>query len=159
MTAWSLRLTEARSGLDVTIELLEKKRRRTSRSCATCWPNRARCPRFMPYGRGRKSRVQSRLPWCPRVGGSAAPSRECDADAATGGLGVGVCARTDVGRQSSPIFDLGVFYGPGARMLFPIGWLAGSVIGKVLPQDLAALTEGCIAIRQQGACTLRFEAK
>lgn len=63
------------------------------------------------------------------------------------------------GGSPSPIFDLGVFYGPGARMLFPIGWLAGSVIGKVLPQDLAALTEGCIAIRQQGACTLRFEAK
>lgn len=61
------------------------------------------------------------------------------------------------GGNPAPIFDLGVFYGPGARLLFPIGWLAGSVIGKVVPQELDALAKACGTIRKNGACVLRLE--
>ncbi|QIN67934.1 hypothetical protein SBC1_79810 (plasmid) [Caballeronia sp. SBC1] len=61
------------------------------------------------------------------------------------------------GGNPAPIFDLGVFYGPGARMLFPIGWLAGSVVGKVPPQELAGLAQACGAIRKSGSCVLCLE--
>ena len=61
------------------------------------------------------------------------------------------------GGNPDPIFDIGLFYGPGARMLFPIGWLAGSVVAQVRPEDRAALAEACGKIRRAGACEITFE--
>lgn len=60
------------------------------------------------------------------------------------------------GGNPAPIFDLGVFYGPGARLLFPIGWLAGSVVAEVRPEDKAALATACGIIRRGGACEITF---
>lgn len=60
------------------------------------------------------------------------------------------------GGGPDPVFDIGLFYGPGARMLFPIGWLPGSVVGHVAPDGLEALARACGAIRRAGACTIRF---
>ena len=61
------------------------------------------------------------------------------------------------GGNPDPIFDIGLFYGPGARMFFPIGWLAGSVVAQVRPEDRAALAEACGRIRRTGACDITFE--
>ncbi len=60
------------------------------------------------------------------------------------------------GGNPDPIFDIGLFYGPGARMFFPIGWLAGSVVAQVRPEDRAALAEACGRIRRSGACDITF---
>jgi hypothetical protein len=60
------------------------------------------------------------------------------------------------GGNPDPIFDIGLFYGPGARMLFPIGWLAGSVVAQIRPDDLAGLAEACNRIRRSGACDVVF---
>jgi hypothetical protein len=60
------------------------------------------------------------------------------------------------GGNPDPIFDIGLFYGPGARMFFPIGWLAGSVVAQVIPEDRAALAEACGRIRRSGACEITF---
>lgn len=60
------------------------------------------------------------------------------------------------GGNPDPIFDIGLFYGPGARMFFPIGWLAGSVVAQVRPEDRAALAEACTRIRRAGACDVTF---
>ncbi len=60
------------------------------------------------------------------------------------------------GGNPDPIFDIGLFYGPGARMLFPIGWIAGSVVAQVRPEDREALAGGCGRIRQSGACEITF---
>ena len=60
------------------------------------------------------------------------------------------------GGSPDPVFDIGIFYGPGARMLFPIGWLAGSVVAQVWPQDRAALADACGRIRRSGACDVTF---
>ncbi len=60
------------------------------------------------------------------------------------------------GGNPNPIFDIGLFYGPGARMLFPIGWLAGSVVAQVRPEDRAALADACGRIRRFGACDISF---
>lgn len=61
------------------------------------------------------------------------------------------------GGNPDPIFDIGLFYGPGARMLFPIGWLAGSVVAQVRAEDRAAMAEACGKIRRSGACEITFE--
>ena len=60
------------------------------------------------------------------------------------------------GGNPDPIFDIGLFYGPGARMLFPIGWLAGSVVAQVLAEDRASLSAACALIRRSGACDITF---
>jgi hypothetical protein len=61
------------------------------------------------------------------------------------------------GGGPDPVFDLGLFYGPGARLLFPIGWLPGSVVARAEePGAVAALARACGAIRRSGACTIRF---
>ncbi len=60
------------------------------------------------------------------------------------------------GGNPDPIFDIGLFYGPGARMFFPIGWLAGSVVAQVRPDQRAALAEACGRIRRGGACEILF---
>jgi len=60
------------------------------------------------------------------------------------------------GGNPDPIFDIGIFYGPGARLLFPIGWLAGSVVARVRDDDRAALAGACGRIRSNGACAVTF---
>lgn len=60
------------------------------------------------------------------------------------------------GGNPDPIFDIGLFYGPGARMLFPIGWLAGSVVAQIRPEDRSALADACGRIRRSGACDITF---
>jgi hypothetical protein len=60
------------------------------------------------------------------------------------------------GGNPHPIFDIGLFYGPGARLLFPIGWLAGSVVAQVRPEEREALAAACGAIRKHGACEITF---
>ncbi len=61
------------------------------------------------------------------------------------------------GGSPEPIFDIGLFYGPGARMFFPIGWLAGSVVAQVRAEDRTALADACGRIRRTGACDISFE--
>ena len=60
------------------------------------------------------------------------------------------------GGGPDPVFDIGLYYGPGARCLFPIGWQAGSVVARVAPSDLAELAAACGRIRRGGACTVTF---
>lgn len=60
------------------------------------------------------------------------------------------------GGNPDPIFDIGLFYGPGARMFFPIGWLPGSVVAQTRPEDRAALADACGRIRRTGACEITF---
>ncbi len=58
------------------------------------------------------------------------------------------------GGGEAPVFDIGLFYGPQARLFFPVGWITGSVVGRVA--DVAALAAGCAAIRRGGQATLLF---
>lgn len=60
------------------------------------------------------------------------------------------------GGNPHPIFDIGLFYGAGARLLFPIGWLAGSVVAQVRPEERDAFAAACGVIRRHGACEVTF---
>lgn len=60
------------------------------------------------------------------------------------------------GGNPNPIFDIGLFYGQGARLLFPIGWLAGSVVAQVPEAERSHFAEACGRIRRSGACEVVF---
>jgi len=56
----------------------------------------------------------------------------------------------------NPIFDIGLFYGDRARLLFPIGWLPGSVFARVVPEDRDPLAAACTIIRSAGRTRLEW---
>ena len=60
------------------------------------------------------------------------------------------------GGNPNAIFDIGLYYGPGARLLFPIGWLAGSVVAQVRPDERDQFAAACGVIRRNGACDVTF---
>jgi hypothetical protein len=60
------------------------------------------------------------------------------------------------GGNPNPIFDIGLFYGQGARLLFPIGWLAGSVVAQVRSDEREKFAAACGIIRRNGACDVIF---
>lgn len=54
-------------------------------------------------------------------------------------------------------YDLGIFYGPGARMLMPFGWILANVCARIVDADLEN-AQSCIReIQQNGACQLSIE--
>jgi hypothetical protein len=68
-----------------------------------------------------------------------------------------VLAGTVKGLPPGNFYDVGLFYGPGARMLMPFGWIMGNVCARIIDQDLAS-AQSCIrAIQQNGACKLSIE--
>lgn len=60
------------------------------------------------------------------------------------------------GGSPEPIFDIGLFYGSGGRLFFPIGWLPGSVTAQIVPEDRDAVAKACAAIRRSGSCEISF---
>jgi hypothetical protein len=58
------------------------------------------------------------------------------------------------GQPPFGFFDVGVFYGRGARLLMPMGWIQASVCGRIVSEDLEAARAGCQSIRRRGACRL-----
>lgn len=65
-------------------------------------------------------------------------------------------ANTWKGQPPFAFFDVGVFYGSGARLLMPMGWIKASVCGRVAGEDFAAFSAACQVIRRRGACSLSF---
>jgi hypothetical protein len=60
------------------------------------------------------------------------------------------------GQPPFAFFDIGLFYGGGARLMMPMGWIMASVCARVVPADFDAFRAGCQAIRRAGACRLTF---
>jgi hypothetical protein len=60
------------------------------------------------------------------------------------------------GGTPNAIFDIGLYYGQGARLLFPIGWLAGSVVAQVRSEERDQFATACGIIRRNGACEITF---
>jgi hypothetical protein len=54
-------------------------------------------------------------------------------------------------------FDVGLFYGPGARMLMPFGWIMANVCARIVDADLENMQTSIRAIQQNGACKLSIE--
>lgn len=54
-------------------------------------------------------------------------------------------------------FDLGLFYGPGGRLLMPFGWIKANVCARVIAADLEHLKSSMNAIRRNGACRISLQ--
>jgi len=54
-------------------------------------------------------------------------------------------------------FDVGLFYGPGARMLMPFGWIKANVCARIVDTDLENAQSSIRAIQRNGACKLSIE--
>lgn len=60
------------------------------------------------------------------------------------------------GGNPLPVYDIGVFYGPQARIFLPIGWLACSHFAQ-LEGDWEAFRDACARTRSEGSKQLRLE--
>jgi len=65
-------------------------------------------------------------------------------------------ANTWNGQPPFAFFDIGLFYGPGARLLMPMGWVMASICAEVDAADFEHYRDRCLAIRRAGACRLTF---
>ncbi|HUG62399.1 MAG TPA: DUF3830 family protein [Methylomirabilota bacterium] len=156
MTA-SIRITEVRSGLDVTADLLAD---RAPDTVAFLMAYLER-PRIVPGLHAMWTGPEISCPIPSDHLDAAVRAVPLSPENATltpeaGDLVMAYVPPRVWGGNPEPIFDIGLFYGPNARMLFPIGWLAGSVVGKVRPAQRAALADACGRIRRAGACEITF---
>lgn len=155
MTA--IRITEPRSGLDVVADLLADK----APANAAFLLRYLSAPRTVPglHAMWTGPEISCPIPSAhldPDVLAVPLPAENATLTPEAGDLVLAFVPPRMWGGNPDPIFDIGLFYGPNARMLFPIGWLAGSVVAKVRPDQRPALAEACGRIRRAGACDVTF---
>lgn len=157
MSARTIRITEARSGLDVSALLCPDK---APENCAFLWDYLCE-PRSVPgiHAMWTGPEISCPVPAAHLEGADYArplPPENATLHPQPGDIVLAYVPARVWGGNPSPIFDIGIFYGPGARMFFPIGWLAGSVVGQVPAAEREALAAACGAIRRNGACEVLF---
>lgn len=157
MTQRFITIGEARSGLSVKFALAAEK---APENAAFFWDYLAE-PRVVPglHAMWTGPEISCPIPSAHLEGAAyakALPAENATLTPQPGDIVLSYVPARMWGGSPNAIFDIGIFYGPGARMLFPIGWLAGSVVGQVAPEDRAHLAEACGVIRRNGACDVRF---
>src|SRR5690606_19388829 len=147
-------VTERRSGHSVSAALLEDK---APASAAFLW-RYLETPRVVPSIHAIWTGPEISCPIPPSHLGDepALPPENATLHPQPGDVVLAYVPARMWGGNPDPVFDIGLFYGPGARMLFPIGWLAGSVVAQVAAEDRAALAAACGRIRQTGACEITY---
>ncbi len=150
-----IRFREDRSGLSARATLLDDK---APANCAFLWRYLDR-PRRIPALHAMWTGPEISCP---------IPDAEVPADDRDAGLplenGTTCPAAGDVllayvpprawGGAPFPVFVIGLFSGPGGRLLLPIGWIAASLCARIAADDLAAAAAACDAIRRTGACVV-----
>lgn len=61
------------------------------------------------------------------------------------------------GLPPGDFYDIGLFYGPGGRLLMPFGWIKANVCARIVAEDLAKAQADMKTIRRNGACTITIE--
>jgi hypothetical protein len=61
------------------------------------------------------------------------------------------------GLPPGDFYDVGIFYGPGGRLLMPFGWIRANVCARIVADDLAKAQADLRTIRRNGACDLTIE--
>ncbi len=65
-----------------------------------------------------------------------------------------LAAGSTKGLPPGNFYDIGLFYGPGGRLLMPFGWIQANVCARIVAEDLAKAQADCRSIRRNGACTI-----
>ena len=151
----TIRITHAASGLHVLAHLIADK---APANTAFLW-RYLETPRIVPgiHAMWTGPEISCPIPSAHLSNEHALPPENATLHPQPGDIVLAYVAARMWGGNPDPIFDIGLFYGPGARMFFPIGWLAGSVMAQVRPDDHANLAEACGKIRRAGACEIIFE--
>lgn len=157
MTTKTILIREEKSGLSVSAPLLFNK---APENAAFFWEYLA-TPRLVPgiHAIWTGPEISCPIPSDQLAGASYAkplPPENATLTPQPGDIVLAYVPPRMWGGNPDSIFDIGLFYGPGARMLFPIGWLAGSVVAQVADADRAHLAEACNRIRRNGACDVSF---
>ena len=157
MTSRAIRISEARSGLAVTAVLLDGK---APGNAEFLWRYLA-TPRRVPAIHAMWTGPEISCPIPSAHLDAATRSKALPPENATvtpqpGDLVLSHVPARMWGGNPDPIFDIGLFYGAGARLLFPSGWLAGSVFAEIRPEERQGLADACNAIRRRGACEIGF---
>ncbi|TCL64185.1 DUF3830 family protein [Rhizobium sp. BK251] len=155
MTERTILIREARSGLSATARLLDGK---APENIAFLWDYLS-SERVIPALHAMWTGPEISCPIPPPHLEGASYARALPAENATlnpqpGDIVLSYVPPRMWGGNPNAIFDIGLFYGPGARLFFPIGWLAGSVVAQVPDEERAGLAEACGAIRRNGACEI-----
>ena len=156
--ARTIRFGEARSGLSARAVLLDDK---APANCAFLWRYLER-PREIPALHAMWTGPEISCP----IPDSEVPAADRDAGLplengttfpAAGDILLAYVPPRAWGGVPAPVFDVGLFYGSGGRMLLPIGWIAGSLCAQIAPEDLPSAAAACGAIRRNGACVITLE--
>lgn len=153
-----IRIREERSGLDCRASLLDD---RAPRAAAALWAIASKGGRhFAQHAIWTGPEIS-----CPVPGARFPDARLFDGMPVENGTSFPVAGEIATGflprlqykgMPDTDVFDIGLFYGDGARLLMPMGWVMASVAAVVLPEHLAQFQSGCQAIRRAGVCELEF---
>lgn len=157
MSTRAIHITEARSALSVTAVLLDGK---APENAAFLWTYLSE-PRVVPGIHAMWTGPEISCPIPSHHLENAAWAKPLPAENATltpqpGDIVLSYVPPRVWGGNPNAIFDIGLFYGQGARLLFPIGWLAGSVVAQVRPEEREHFAAACGVIRNNGACDVTF---
>jgi hypothetical protein len=153
----AIKITEPKSGLSVTAPLLDAK---APENAAFFWDYLSE-PRLVGgiHAMWTGPEISCPIPAAQLAGEAYArplPAENATLNPQPGDIVLSYVPARMWGGNPDPIFDIGLFYGPGARLLFPIGWLAGSVVAQVRPEEREAFAAACGVIRRNGACEVTF---
>ncbi|WP_421914114.1 DUF3830 family protein [Mesorhizobium sp.] len=157
MTGRAIVITEPRSELSVTALLLPQK---APENAAFLWAYLEQ-PRIVPgiHAMWTGPEISCPIPATHLEGRSYAaplPAENATLTPQPGDIVLSYVPPRMWGGSPNAIFDIGLFYGQGARLLFPIGWLAGSVVAQVRPEEREPFAAACGIIRRNGACEVTF---
>lgn len=68
-----------------------------------------------------------------------------------------LAAGSTKGLPPGDFYDIGLFYGPGGRLLMPFGWIRANVCARIVAEDLVKAQADFRTIRRNGACDLAIE--
>ncbi|MBL0371985.1 DUF3830 family protein [Rhizobium sp. KVB221] len=157
MSNRAILITEPKSGLSVTAPLLDAK---APENAAFFWDYLAE-PRIVGglHAMWTGPEISCPIPPAHLEGAAyavALPAENATLNPQPGDIVLSYVPPRMWGGNPNAIFDIGLFYGAGARLLFPIGWLAGSVVAQVRAEEREHFAAACGAIRKSGACDVTF---
>jgi hypothetical protein len=155
-TALLLRVTEARSGLDARFTMLDDKAPAGTGFLRSLFAEPREIDAIHAIWTGPEISCPVPTAMVPPDVAAALPPENVTIQPQPGELVLAYVPPRMWGGGPDPVFDIGIFYAPGARLLFPIGWLPGSIVARVALDQVPALAQACAAIRRTGACRIRF---
>ena len=152
--ARAIRIVESRSGLSVTAQLLGDKAPRNTDFLWTYLSEPRSIPSIHAMWTGPEISCPVPAAHLKTIGSAPLPQENATLTPQPGDVVLSYVPERVWGGSPNPIFDIGLFYGAGARLFFPIGWLPGSVVARVPVTEQAALAAGCSRIRDNGCCDI-----